>query len=108
MTRLAGSVSATQPLLDVLTNELFHQFGAVGFQKAAKRFLQHLVAAVEPSLLHKGINLAMQPLGDFGLNGFHDVRPTCLPRVSPPSPTVKCTPCIMAGLPASHRAGRCR
>src|SRR5437899_2975413 len=79
MTRLAGSVSATQPPLDVLANELFHQFGPVGLQKAAKRFLQHLVAAVEPSLLHKGVNLAMQPLRDFGLNGFHDVRPTWLP-----------------------------
>src|SRR5205807_1900532 len=71
MTRLTESGSATQPPLDVLANEVFHQVGSMGLQKPANRLLQHLGAAVEPSLFDQGVNLAIQALGDFGLNRSH-------------------------------------
>jgi hypothetical protein len=69
MTWLAGSASATQPPRDVLAYKAFHQFGLVGLQKPAQRFLENPIAAGKPTLFHQGVDLTVQSFGDFRLNG---------------------------------------
>src|SRR4051794_5514658 len=74
-TSSAGSASATQPPFDIFANEALHQLGPMGGDEATKRFLDHLVPALEPALLHERVDLAIQACGDFCFDGFHGTGP---------------------------------
>lgn len=76
MATVAASSPATQPPLDVLADESFHQFDPMALEKAANRLLRHFGSTLEPPFLDERIDFAVELIGNLGLNEFHDLRLT--------------------------------